>query len=84
MTQATAADLLRGVLVRLEEDDSLAWMPVRAHTHDEVLVECCEDRANEARKVLRGIMLEGVAWSKGLPLASEETANFYYTKHKVA
>jgi len=76
-TQATAADFLRGTLVRLEA----GGFCTRLNTHDECLVECEEKDAGAVAASLRGIMRKGFDWSKGLPLMSEEVAGFYYTKH---
>ena len=47
-------------------------MPIRSHVHDEVLVECAEGRAAEARAILHAAMVAGFDWSEGLPLAAEE------------
>jgi hypothetical protein len=80
--QAVAADILRGTVRRLEEDEDLAWMKPRGHTHDEVLVETEESHAGEAAAVLRRHMLMGFDWSEGLPLESEETASTWYSKAK--
>jgi DNA polymerase bacteriophage-type len=79
-TQAAAADLLRGTLTRLENDPALTFMPVRMHTHDEILTEIAITRTNEARAILHDAMLAGFDWSYGLPLAAEETVSFYYSK----
>jgi DNA polymerase bacteriophage-type len=76
-TQAVAADVLRGTLVRLGHS------PVRLHTHDEVLVEVPEGDAEYAARTLRATMRLGFEWSKGLPLMSEETVAPYYTKQKL-
>jgi DNA polymerase I-like protein with 3'-5' exonuclease and polymerase domains len=76
-TQATAADVLRGTLVRLEE----AGLMTRLHTHDEIIVECRKVSAEYDACTLRWIMQQGFDWSKGLPLMSEETIGYYYTKH---
>jgi DNA polymerase len=81
-TQATAADFLRGTLVRLEHASLASWMPVRIHTHDEVLVETEIENAERAKATLRQIMQQGFDWSEGLPIMSDETAAFYYTKHE--
>jgi DNA polymerase len=82
-TQATAADVLRGTLARLEDDNGLSsWMPVRLHTHDEILTEVEIDRVREARIELRAVMQHGFEWSEGLPLMSDETVAYYYTKHE--
>jgi DNA polymerase len=77
-TQATAADFLRGTLVRLEQ----ANFNVRAHTHDECLVECGIDEAAYISGQLRDAMQRGFDWSEGLPLMSEETIGYYYSKHE--
>jgi DNA polymerase len=78
--QAVAADCLRGTLVRLEDEG----YRVRLHTHDEVLVECAERAAKATAYALRGVMQRGFDWSEGLPLMSEETIAWYYSKHKEA
>jgi DNA polymerase I-like protein with 3'-5' exonuclease and polymerase domains len=78
-TQAVAADVLRGTLVRLEESGAF---DVRLHTHDEILVECPEDATGRVRDELRWIMRQGFDWSGGLPIMSEETIAPYYTKAK--
>jgi DNA polymerase len=80
VVQAVAADVLRGTLRRLEGQS--CWMPVRLHTHDEVLVEVARDKATDAAKTLRTHMQHGFPWSDGLPLMSEETLGYYYTKHE--
>jgi DNA polymerase len=80
VVQAVAADCLRGTLVRLEEDG----YHTRLHTHDEILVECEESDAADTAMALQGIMRRGFDWSEGLPLMSEETIAYYYSKHKEA
>jgi len=80
-TQATAADFLRGTLVILE-NEARDWMPTRLHTHDEILVETTAGQANEAAWLLCKILRRGFDWSEGLPLMSEETIGYYYTKHE--
>lgn len=80
IVQATAADVLRGTLLRLEADRALDWMPVRLHTHDEILVECEEKRVHGAALVLRREMQRGFDWSDGLPINSEETIARFYSK----
>jgi hypothetical protein len=81
--QSTAADFLRGTIVRLEDDaDLMRWMPVKLHTHDEVLVEVEDARAKEAAENLRAVMRQGFGWSENLPIMSDETMAYYYTKHE--
>jgi DNA polymerase len=77
-TQACAADFLRETLVRLVEHN----FDVRLHVHDEILVECKIEDAKKTKARLRAIMLQGFDWSKGLPLMSEETIAWSYTKHE--
>jgi DNA polymerase len=74
VVQAVAADILRGTLVRLHN------MPVRLHTHDEVLVEVPAADADYAARTLRAIMRQGFDWSAGLPIMSDEQIAPYYTK----
>jgi DNA polymerase len=78
VTQATAADFLRGTLVRLEQDG----VSVRLHTHDEILLECTKINAPQMAEYLGKIMRQGFDWSADLPVMSEETIAYYYTKHE--
>jgi DNA polymerase len=78
ITQAVAADVLRGTLVRLESQQ----LAIRLHTHDEILAETPEAKADEVAQRMRTFMRHGFPWSKGLPLMSEETIAPYYTKHE--
>ena len=59
VTQAVADDILRHALRRLED--------VVLHIHDEIVVECVDDRAAEVERV----MCEPPEWAAGLPLAAE-------------
>jgi DNA polymerase len=80
-TQGTAADFLRGTLVRLEaRAHQEAW--VRLHTHDEILLETDLADAEDVADGLRSYMRRGFDWSEGLPLMSEETIAYYYSKHE--
>jgi DNA polymerase len=80
ITQAVAADFLRGTLVILE-NECRDWMPVRLNTHDEIVVEVEEQDAEKAKTELRRVMQRGFSWSAGLPLMSEEVCAYCYTKH---
>jgi DNA polymerase len=82
--QATAADILRLTVTRIETNPALAFMPIRLHTHDEIVVEVDESRADEAKAALRREMLTLPDWAAGLPLQSEESVCPYYTKSKAA
>jgi DNA polymerase len=75
-TQATAADFLRGALVRLNNRDA----PVRLHTHDEILLELPVEDAEVGAALLKDVMRCGYDWSEGLPINSEETIAYTYTK----
>jgi hypothetical protein len=77
-TQATAASILRGTLVRAVYASD---MPVpRAHTHDEILLECPVDRAEAMAVRLIDEMERGFDWSAGLPIKAESTIAYAYTK----
>jgi DNA polymerase len=82
--QATAADLLRQTVTRIETNPALVWMPIRMTTHDEIVVEVDEARAGEAKAILRREMLTVPDWAAGLPLQSDENICAYYTKAKAA
>jgi DNA polymerase bacteriophage-type len=82
--QATAADLLRAAVTRIETNPAYAFMPIRMSTHDEIVCEVDEARADEAKALLRREMLTLPTWAAGLPLASEESVCPYYTKSKAA
>jgi DNA polymerase len=80
VTQAVAADFLRGTLVRLGE----SGFCVRGSTHDEVLVECPEADMRAVALALRKEMRRGFDWSGGMPLMSDEVAAYYYSKSEGA
>jgi DNA polymerase I-like protein with 3'-5' exonuclease and polymerase domains len=79
VTQATAADVLRETLMRLV---TYYNFDVRAHTHDEVLVQCPEDEADSIARDLIEVMEEGFDWSEGLPLKAEPVIARWYSKCK--
>jgi DNA polymerase len=80
--QATAADLLRQAVTRIETNPALAFMPIRMTTHDEIVCEVDEARADEAKAILRREMLTLPEWAAGLPIQSEEQVCGWYTKSK--
>lgn len=53
---------------RIETNPALAFMPIRMTTHDEIVVEVDEARAEEAKAILRREMLTLPDWATGLPL----------------
>jgi hypothetical protein len=59
-------------------------MPIRMTTHDEIVCEVDEDRVDKAKAILRREMLTVPDWAAGLPLQSEESVAYYYTKSKAA
>ena len=81
--QATAADLLRATVTRIETNTALAFMPIRMTTHDEIVCEVDAARAEEAKAILRREMLTLPSWAEGLPLQSEESVCKRYTKSKI-
>jgi DNA polymerase len=82
--QGAAADILRQAVTRIENDPALRFMPIRMTTHDEIVVEVDEARAEEAKAILRRQMLTVPDWATGLPLQSEESVLSYYSKSKAA
>jgi DNA polymerase len=82
--QATAADILRQTVTRIETNRALTFMPIRMTTHDEIVCEVDEARAEEAKALLRREMLTVPEWATGLPLQSEECTCRWYTKSKAA
>lgn len=95
ITQATAASLLRELLVKLdpapvlEGGDTVRLLPptaqVDGHTHDEAIVECDDNEDEVARtsRILREAMETRPSWGDGLPLQADITTNWYYTKSKL-
>lgn len=67
ITQATANDILRCALRRLDAEG----IEVVAHIHDEILVECDEADAERVSARVHEIMCDAPAWAQGLPLAAE-------------
>lgn len=78
ITQGTAASVLRWTLRTLRAEEE--WLPVVAHTHDEIIGCVDEDRENEAKATLEEYMLQDFGWNAGLPTAAGVTANVCYTK----
>jgi hypothetical protein len=75
---------LRATATRIETNPAYAFMPIRLHTHDEILVEVDEGRAGEAKAILRREMLTLPDWAAGLPMQSEESTCQWYSKSKTA
>ena len=86
-TQASAASVLRAKLKRLDRDIAREFaagyeplLLTRGHTHDEIIGECHVDDVDEAKSYLKGIMDEPLEWTDGLPLVTEVTSHWHYTK----
>jgi DNA polymerase I-like protein with 3'-5' exonuclease and polymerase domains len=75
ITQATAADFLRGAIVDLDDI-------VVLHTHDELVIEVVDtpDNVHAATKMLTESMLYLPEWADGLPLAVDIESGPFYTK----
>lgn len=80
--QSVAAGLLRGSILRLEQEEKSAG--VVFHTHDEIGAEVAEAEAWPFADRLVETMTRGYDWSEGLPLAAEIEVNYYYTKNEKA
>ena len=72
IAQATANDLLRHSLRQLDN--------VIAHIHDEIVVECKADDAEEVTKRMTSIMCSPPVWAEGVPLAVEINTMVRYGK----
>jgi DNA polymerase len=79
IVQATAADILRGTLLRLESDARLR-MKVVLHTHDEIVTEVEAQRAEAGEIFLKRVMEQGFDWSTRLPIAADTTIARWYSK----
>ena len=82
LVQGTAADLLRQTVTRIETNPALAFMRIRMTTHDEIVCEVDEARAEGAKAILRREMLTLPDWAAGLPLQAEESCCHWYSKAK--
>ena len=71
VTQAAAHDVLRHSLRQLDD--------VVLHVHDEIVVECPQDRAESTAAHINKIMCTPPAWAAGLPLAAEGVTTKRYS-----
>ena len=76
VVQATAHDLLRSALRKLEAEG----FATIAHIHDEIIVECATTDAPAVASRLHAIMTENPSWAVGLPLAAEGKVMLRYGK----
>jgi DNA polymerase bacteriophage-type len=86
VTQGFAASILRDFMKRVEfgRGEFVDMRPdsyeLVMHTHDEGLGECDEDDMMDAARYLHAEMTWVPPYAEGLPLASEITASWYYSK----
>ncbi len=78
LTQATAADCLRELLVRLQVEPDVGHVVL--HVHDQVVLEVPEGRAEAAAARLVEMMREAPSWADGLPLDAEATTSTRFGK----
>jgi DNA polymerase len=76
ITQATANDLLRHTLRVLDADG----LECTLHVHDECVLECDIDKAEEVKAHLERVMCSPPEWATGLPLAAESSVMTRYGK----
>ena len=74
ITQAVARDCLAEAIMRLEA----AGYPVVFHVHDEVVIDCPEDRAKLEDVV--EIMAKPPAWAEGLLMGADGWVDAFYKK----
>ena len=71
ITQATAADMLRESLVRIDDDG----FNIVGHVHDEIIIE------GGAHGRLKELMLARPAWAEGLPIQATSANGTRYGAH---
>ena len=76
LSQAMARDVLCHMMLEIEK----AGLEIILHVHDEVVVECDEDKAEEVLDTLNKIMSTPPEWCSDLPLASEGYISKHYKK----
>jgi DNA polymerase len=76
ITQAAANDVLRRSLRLCDE----AGLQVILHCHDEILIECDENKIESSTAILTDIMCTSPDWADGLPLNVEIKAMTRYGK----
>ena len=75
-TQATAHDMLRAALWRLDK----MGFEVIAHCHDEIIVEHDTATADAAAAQIRAVMVDPPLWAPAFPLAAEGSVMLRYGK----
>lgn len=79
MTQGICASILRRALVTCEKP-GLGFMPVIAHTHDEIVTMTDKRHADAAEAQLARVMMDKAPWMEGLPLGVDITTHQWYSK----
>ena len=74
ITQAVARDCLAENIERLEA----AGYPIVFHVHDEIVIDCCPEKA-DLDAVIK-IMSRPIPWAPGLPLSADGWVGNYFTK----
>ena len=78
-TQGICASILRRALVTCEKP-GLDFMPVVAHTHDEVVTMPRKTDTDAAKARLAEVMMSKAEWMEGLPLGVDIETNGWYSK----
>jgi DNA polymerase len=78
VTQATACDLLREAIWRLDQ----GGYEVVLHAHDEAVIEIDMSRVEEGEAALRAALLDERPWAEGLPLGADVTTRWFYSAAK--
>ena len=76
VTQATANDVLRSALRKLDK----IGLKVVLHVHDEIIVECKEEDSLAVETALGKIMTTSPDWARGLPLHAKTFVSNRYGK----
>lgn len=67
LSQALARDIFAYILTKLHEKGH----EVILHVHDEVVIECAEEKAEEVLKEVLTVMSDPPPWIPDIPLAAE-------------
>lgn len=76
ITQAIARDCLATAMLRLEA----AGFNIVFHVHDEVIIECDKEDAEDDYEEIRSIMSQPIDWAPGLILTAEGFISDFYKK----
>ena len=76
LSQGLARDIFSDMLVRLEDNG----IELIFHVHDEVIIECDENHADEVLSKTINIMSTPPAWIPDIPLAAEGQTLTHYQK----